>query len=48
MTDPPPAWDRCPDCEDYWCNIHHQHVHDCDCPPIEEWDIDPYALLTAG
>ena len=36
------AWTRCPSCPDYWCNLHQQHVHDCPCPPIEEWDTDPY------
>jgi hypothetical protein len=36
-----PAWIRCT-CGNYWCTIHNCHAHDCPCPPIEEWDIDPY------
>jgi hypothetical protein len=39
-----PAWIPCAwDCGDYWCLIHKMHVHDCDCPPIEEWWLDPYS-----
>lgn len=42
-----PAWQQCDCCDDFICNIHiGQHVHDCDCPPIEDWvevDAWPYA-----
>lgn len=38
-----PAWIECPCCEDYLCTIHLMHAYDCDCPPIEEWDSDPYS-----
>jgi hypothetical protein len=38
----PPAWMRCTNCEDFICTIHADHVADCDCPPIEEWSVDPY------
>jgi hypothetical protein len=24
-------------CQDYWCEVHKMHVHDCPCPSIEEW-----------
>ena len=24
------------------CVIHKQHVHDCPCPPIDQWETDPY------
>lgn len=38
-----PAWVPCPcDCGNYWCTIHQTHAHDCECPPIEEWETDPY------
>ena len=36
-------WVPCDSCENYWCTEHQMHVHDCPCPPIEEWDEDPYA-----
>lgn len=51
---PPPswtpvaAWVPCPDCDDYWCNIHGEHAYDCDCPGIEEWaeiDLSPYETV---
>jgi DNA (cytosine-5)-methyltransferase 1 len=35
-------WIKCPCCEDYFCTIHFDHVHDCRCPPIEEWEQSPY------
>lgn len=38
----PPAWMPCQCCEDYLCTIHGVHVHDCECPPLEEWETDPY------
>ncbi len=38
-----PAWIPCPHCESFWCTLHGVHVYDCPCPPIEEWDIDPYS-----
>jgi hypothetical protein len=37
-----PAWIPCPCCDEYLCTIHQMHAHDCPCPPIEEWDTDPY------
>ncbi len=37
-----PAWERCPCCENFWCNRHQMHAHDCDCPPIEKWEPTPY------
>lgn len=42
-----PLWQRCPLCEDFWCDLHHQHVFDCPCPTIDEFlehDCDPYAM----
>jgi len=41
MTDA--AWIKCPDCEEYFCTIHNAHAFECDCPPIEEWETDPYS-----
>lgn len=35
-------WVTCPNCENYWCNIHNQHAHECECPPVEDWTTDPY------
>lgn len=36
-------WTRCGDgCGEWWCAIHAMHVHECPCPPIEEWDRSPY------
>ena len=37
-----PAWVPC-DCDEFWCTIHQQHVYECDCPSIDQWDVDPYA-----
>ena len=34
------VWVPCELCEDYVCVRHHQHVADCDCPPLEEWITD--------
>jgi len=36
------AWVKCPCCENFWCQIHGTHAYECDCPPIEEWENDPY------
>ena len=41
-------WTRCECCEDFWCNICDQHAYDCDCPPIDEWETDPYGLQEQG
>src|SRR5436305_690717 len=38
-----PAWIPCTGCENFWCTIHGMHAHDCSCPPIEEWTVDPYS-----
>ncbi len=41
----PPAWMPCTCCDEWICTIHAEHVHDCDCPPIESWievNSDPY------
>ena len=41
-------WVKCDMCDDYVCNVHgNQHVHDCDCPPLEDWldvNLSPYDL----
>ena len=41
-----PAWIRCECCEDFICQVHGVHAHECECSPIEEWmDVgaSPYA-----
>ena len=40
----PPKWVPCPCCEDFWCNIHQCHAHDCGCPDPGEGEADPYSL----
>jgi DNA (cytosine-5)-methyltransferase 1 len=42
-TFPPPAWVACGCCEEFRCTIHGGHAFGCDCPPVEEWDCDPYS-----
>ncbi len=42
------AWTECACCEDYWCNVHDEHAYDCDCPPLDEWETDPYGLQEHG
>lgn len=36
-----PAWTPC-ECGEFWCRLHECHAFECACPPIEEWEIDPY------
>jgi hypothetical protein len=38
------AWVPCPCCENFHCTIHETHAHDCPCPPVEEWESDPYSV----
>ncbi len=38
-----PKWQRCGCCENFWCNVHRRHAHECKCPPVEEWASSPYA-----
>ena len=35
-------WIPCSFCDGWWCRIHDMHAHDCPCPPVDEWDCDPY------
>lgn len=37
-----PAWVRCDCGEEFWCTRHGMHASECDCPPAEEWAVDPY------
>lgn len=40
---PPPAWIPCPEeCGNFWCTLHLSHAHDCKCPEITDWKVDPY------
>src|SRR5262245_50123366 len=43
-----PAWVPCDCCENYLCRLHGGHVHDCSCPPLEEWDRSPYEQGAPG
>lgn len=38
-------WIKCQFCDEFWCTIHDQHACDCPCPPIDEWEIDPYSPM---
>jgi len=40
-----PIWSKCPCCDEFWCKQHDQHTFECDCLPIDEWDIDPYSSV---
>jgi|SRR5215831_2660289 len=44
-ADPIVFWTPCPCCENYWCNLHKKHAFECACPPIEEWQADPYSPI---
>ncbi len=36
-------WEKCSQCEEFWCNLHDQHASACDCPSIEHWlEAGPY------
>lgn len=40
-----PAWVKCECCEDYVCQVHGCHAHECTCASIEDWaeaDASPY------
>jgi DNA (cytosine-5)-methyltransferase 1 len=40
-----PAWVKCECCDDYVCQVHGCHAHECSCGAIEEWadaDASPY------
>ncbi len=38
-----PCWIPCPDCGEFWCNLHDMHAFECECPPVDEWRTDPYS-----
>lgn len=41
----PPIWTQCQECDNFVCNIHKVHAHDCECPDLETMDengINPY------
>lgn len=42
-----PPWVKCSVCQDFQCTIHGMHAYDCPCPPIEEWETDPYSAQPA-
>jgi DNA (cytosine-5)-methyltransferase 1 len=41
-----PVWVACDGgCEDFVCQLHLKHVHDCECPALDAWsehDLSPY------
>ena len=40
-----PAWTPCGDCDDYQCNPHGKHAHECHCPAIDDFcgsNLNPY------
>lgn len=41
MTKLPP-WVPCRFCIEFWCTLNDEHAHDCDCPPVDEWEMSPY------
>lgn len=37
-------WQRCTECDGFWCSTHATHVSDCPCPTdTEDPDFDRYA-----
>ena len=45
----PPIWTRCLLYDDYLCNVHEVHAHECGCPDVETFallGIDPYTTPT--
>ena len=38
-----PAWVRCQCCPEWFCTVHRMHAWVCDCPPVEDWPVSPYA-----
>lgn len=36
------CWQPCPDCDEWWCNIHQQHAFECECPEVDYWTTEPY------
>ena len=42
-----PCWEPCEFCDDYICNVHEEHAHDCDCKDMEWWaEMDLYPYVT--
>lgn len=40
-------WVTCPNCDDLFCSLHDEHLGDCRCPPLEEWEavgLCPYEM----
>lgn len=42
------CWVKCSCCEEYICGIHGTHVFECTCPPLIDWNIDPYDYIGKG
>jgi hypothetical protein len=43
-----PAWVPCDCCGEYLCTIHETHAYECECPPIDDWEVDPYTETPKG
>jgi hypothetical protein len=39
-----PLWTPCERGEEYNCTIHGIHASECDCPPIDKMNFDPYTM----
>ena len=45
---PTPVWIPCPGCPEWICTVHDCHAFECDYPPVEDWDFDPYSPVPPG
>lgn len=45
---PETIWIPCPGCDTFICTVHNCHAFECECPPIEDWEFDPYAPVPPG
>lgn len=45
-------WVRCRDCDDFFCQVHHEHVFDCTCPEVDDWVAEleclPYEAIAVS
>ena len=41
-------WIKCAHCDNWFCMIHEQHAHECECPSVDEWTADPYNVDDGG
>jgi hypothetical protein len=36
------VWGQCAMCDEYYCEIHREHVAECSCPGIDVWSESPH------